>query len=221
MTAAMEALGVRVRYGPLEALHGVGLTVPSGAVTVLLGRNGSGRTTLLRVLAGTVRPTEGTVLLWGRDVTALAAHRRARAGVLLVPEAPAVHAGLTVRDNLELVRPGADQGPALQAYPALKRLLDRRAATLSGGERRMLAVGRALLSPAGVLLLDEPVVGMAPGAAASTYRLLSERAATGTAVVLAEQQLPGALARETGPAVVVAVLRRGAVVFRGEAAEVG
>ncbi|MFC9273338.1 ATP-binding cassette domain-containing protein [Streptomyces zhihengii] len=216
MTPVMELRGVRVRYGPLEALHGVDLPVPAGAVTVLTGRNGSGRTTVLRVLAGTVAPAAGAVLWHGRDVGAVPAHRRARLGLCLVPGERAVHETLTVADNLEAAARGGPADAALAAYPELGPLLDRPAATLSGGEQRMLAVARALVTGAEVLLLDEPARGMAPAAAARTYALLC---ASGAAVVLAEQRLPDALRAPARVPVVVHGLRRGTVVFRGEAAE--
>ncbi|MGC0332945.1 branched-chain amino acid transport system ATP-binding protein [Streptomyces sp. SAI-170] len=209
MTLALRH--ARVHYGPLEALHGVTLTAPSPGLTVLLGRNGSGRTTVLRALAGTV-PLSGGAVVWdGVDVTRLPAHRRARRGLRLVPERQAVFGSLTVRENLELA--ARAHGPALEAYPQLAPLLDRRAGTLSGGEQRMLAVARALLSPARVLLLDEPAQGMAPQVAARTYELL---AGLDACVVVAEQRLPPALHTRT---VFVHELRRGAVAFSGEASE--
>jgi branched-chain amino acid transport system ATP-binding protein len=201
----------RVRYGPLEALHGVTLAAPSPGLTVLLGRNGSGRTTVLRALAGTV-PLSGGAVVWdGTDVTRLPAHRRARRGLCLVPERQAVFGSLTVRENLELAARAPE--PALAAYPQLGPLLDRRAATLSGGEQRMLAVARALLSRARVVLVDEPAQGMSPPVAARTYELL---AGLDACVVVAEQRLPAAL--RGGPGFVYE-LRRGAVVFSGEPAE--
>lgn len=200
-----------VRYGPLEALHGITLAAPSPGLTVLLGRNGSGRTTALRALAGTV-PLSGGAVLWdGVDVTRMPAYERARRGLCLVPERQAVFGSLTVRENLELAAPRHD--PALAAYPQLQPLLPRRAGTLSGGEQRMLALARALLARARVVLVDEPVQGMAPAVAARTYDLLGSLDAC---VVLAEQRLPPAL---HGRAALVYELRRGAVVFSGEAGE--
>ncbi|MFD0314051.1 ABC transporter ATP-binding protein [Streptomyces flavalbus] len=209
MTIALRH--ARVRYGPLEALHGVTLVAPSPGLTVLLGRNGSGRTTALRALAGTV-PLSGGAVVWdGADVTRVPAHERARRGLCLVPERQAVFGSLTVRENLELTTPA--YAPALDAYPQLAPLLPRRAGTLSGGEQRMLALSRALLSHARVVLVDEPAQGMSPAVAAHTYELL---AALHACVVVAEQRVPPAL---HGRAALVYELRRGAVVFAGEAAE--
>ncbi|MFE9444282.1 ATP-binding cassette domain-containing protein [Streptomyces sp. NPDC006602] len=211
MTAALELRHARVRYGPLEALHGVTLAAPGPGVTVLLGRNGSGRTTVLRALAGTV-PLSGGAVLWdGTDVTRVPAFERARRGLCLVPERQAVFGSLTVRENLELVAPAYDI--AVDAYPQLGPLLGRRAGTLSGGEQRMLALSRALLARARAVLVDEPTQGMSPAVAARTYTLL---AALDACVVVAEQRLPPVL---HGRAAVVYELRRGSVVFSGEAGE--
>ncbi|MGJ5829167.1 ATP-binding cassette domain-containing protein [Streptomyces ossamyceticus] len=201
----------RVRYGPLEALHGLTVAAPGPGLTVLLGRNGSGRTTALGALAGTV-PLSGGVVEWdGTDITRLPAYERARRGLVLVPERRAVFGSLTVRENLELA--ARDVSPALAAYPALAPLLPRRAGTLSGGEQRMLALSRALLARARVVLVDEPAQGMSPAVAARTYALLSGLDAC---VVVAEQRLPPAL-REASA--LVYELRRGTVAFCGEAAE--
>jgi branched-chain amino acid transport system ATP-binding protein len=200
----------RVRYGPLEALHGVTLAAGPG-LTVLLGRNGSGRTTALRALAGTV-PLSGGAVVWdGADVTRVPAYVRARRGLCLVPERQAVFGSLTVRENLDLA--GHGHGTALDAYPQLRPLLDRRAGTLSGGEQRMLAVSRALLARARVVLADEPAQGMSPSVAARTYELLG---ALDACVVIAEQRLPPVV--RDRPAIVYE-LRRGTVVFAGETGE--
>ncbi|MDT9696168.1 ATP-binding cassette domain-containing protein [Streptomyces sp. P17] len=201
----------RVRYGPLEALHGITLAAPAPGLTVLLGRNGSGRTTALRALAGTV-PLSGGAVVWdGADVTRVPAYERARRGLCLIPERQAVFGSLTVRENLELTAPAYE--PALDAYPRLEQLLPRRAGTLSGGEQRMLALSRALLARPRVVLVDEPAQGMAPAVATRTYELL---AGLDACVVLAEQRLPPVLRDHP---VLVYELRRGAVVFSGEAAE--
>ncbi|MGX5208783.1 ABC transporter ATP-binding protein [Streptomyces violaceus] len=201
----------RVRYGPLEALHGITLAAPGPGLTVLLGRNGSGRTTALRALAGIV-PLSGGAVVWdGADVTRVPAYERARRGLCLVPERQAVFGSLSVRENLRLASP--DPAPALDAYPQLRPLLERRAGTLSGGEQRMLALSRALLARARVVLVDEPAQGMSPPVAARTYELLS---ALDACVVIAEQRLPPDLRDRSA---LVYELRRGSVVFAGEAGE--
>ncbi|MFP3990328.1 ATP-binding cassette domain-containing protein [Streptomyces sp. E11-3] len=222
MSAEIELRHARVRYGPLEALHGVSLAVPYPGVSVLLGRNGSGRTTVLRALAGTVPLSAGAVVWRGRDVTRLAVHDRARRGLAFVPDRQAVFGSLTVAENLGLAASDSqshgDFTAALEAYPQLRPLLTRRAGTLSGGEQRMLALSRALLAHARVVLVDEPTQGMSPAVAARTYELI---ASLDAAVLIAEQRLPPGLRPATGDArpVIVHELRRGSLVFSGEASE--
>ncbi|MFF7439399.1 ATP-binding cassette domain-containing protein [Streptomyces sp. NPDC008122] len=216
MTVEIALRAARVRYGPLEALHGLDLPVPAGTVTVLLGRNGAGRTTALRALAGTVGLSAGRVEWRGADVTRLPAHVRARRGLCFVPDLRAVYAGLTVAENLALAESRA-RSDATAPYPELVPLLARTAGTLSGGERRMLALSRAFLAPrARVVLVDEPSLGMAPPVADRTYRMLAELAVDGgAAVVLAEQRVPDGLP----PGSVVHELRRGSRASSGEPAE--
>ncbi|WP_282795918.1 ATP-binding cassette domain-containing protein [Streptomyces sp. CC224B] len=212
----LELRAARVRYGPLEALHGVSLAAPAPGLTVLLGRNGSGRTTALRALAGAVPLSGGAVVWEGADVTRLRAYERARRGLCFVPDRQAVFGTLTVRENLELAHARGDVTAALEAYPELRPLLARRAGTLSGGEQRMLALSRALLSGARAVLADEPTQGMSPAVAARTHALLGGLDAC---VVVAEQRLPPGLRARADRAVVVYELSRGEVVFRGEATE--
>lgn len=224
MRTGIELHQARVRYGPLEALHGVTLAAPAPGLTVLLGRNGSGRTTTLRALAGTAPLTAGTVTWDGTDVTRLTAHERARRGLCFVPDGQAVFAHLTVAENLALSTPT----PTFETYPELRPLLPRRAGTLSGGEQRMLALSRALLTPhththththTRVILVDEPTQGMSPAVASRTYDLLVALSAH-ACVLIAEQRLPPGLREHASrTAVVVHELRRGAVVFSGEASE--
>ncbi|WP_406206205.1 ATP-binding cassette domain-containing protein [Kitasatospora sp. NBC_01560] len=214
MTVEAALHAVRVRYGPLEALHGVDLAVPAGAVTVLLGRNGSGRTSALHALAGLVPLTAGRVVWQGRDVTALGVHRRVRLGLALVPAERAVFGSLTVAEHLALGGPAA--GEVLALFPELAGLLPRRAGTLSGGQQQLVALARALAARPGLLLLDEPDRGLAPAVAARLHaHLLATAGAGSRAVVLTAQSLPPGLAG----AAVVHVLHRGEVVFSGEPAE--
>lgn len=208
MSVEIALRAARVRYGPLEALHGLDLALPAGTVTVLLGRNGSGRSTALRALAGTVPLSGGRVEWRGADVTRVPANVRARRGLCFVPDLRAVYATLTVAENLDLAAPGR-QAAALAAYPELARLLGHRAATLSGGERRMLALARAVCSAARVVLVDEPSLGLSAAVASRTYALLA--ALTGpparAAVVLAEQRVPAGLP----PGSLAYELRRGSL----------
>jgi branched-chain amino acid transport system ATP-binding protein len=222
VTVEIALYGARVRHGPLEALHGVDLAVPAGRLTVLLGRNGAGRTTVLRALAGTAPLSAGRVLWRGRDVTRMPADARARRGLAFVPDRRPVFGALTVAENLALFGAAGPAGPepALEVFPALRPLLDRPAGTLSGGEQRMLAVSRAVLgTPAPrLVLLDEPSLGLSPAAAARMHTVLAALCGPdgGRTVLVAEQRLPEGLRAATA---VVYGLRRGAVVFRGEPGE--
>ncbi|GAB7188075.1 ATP-binding cassette domain-containing protein [Kitasatospora sp. Ki12] len=203
----------RVRYGPLEALHGVDLAFPSAAVTVLLGRNGAGRTSALHALAGVV-PLSGGQALWrGRDLGGLSVHQRVRRGLALVPAERGVFGSLTVAENLGLGGPGHDE--VIELFPELAPLLPRRAGTLSGGQQQLVAVGRALAACPALLLLDEPERGLAPAVAARLHAHLLAAATDGRTVVLAAQSLPRTLAG----AAVVHVLHRGEVAFSGEPGE--
>jgi len=215
MAIALSVKGLRVRHGPVEALHGIDLEFPAGAMTALVGRNGSGRSTLLNTLAGLVRPSRGVIVWRGRDITAWPADRRARAGLTLIPDRGGVFAGLSVADNLGLFAAGADRGPALDAFPVLARRLRQRAGTLSGGERQMLAVSRALLAPGEVLLLDELGQGLAPRVAARVYDVVADLAGSDRTVIVVERHTGATLAR----AETVYALSRGSVAFRGDPAE--
>jgi branched-chain amino acid transport system ATP-binding protein len=215
MTVEAELREARVRYGRLEALHGVDLAFPAGRVTVLLGRNGSGRTTVLRALAGVVPLSSGRLLWRGRDVAGLAAHRRARLGLSFVPAEQAVYGSLTVAENLG-PEPRSSAEIA-ESFPELVDLLDRRAETLSGGQQQLVALCRALLRRPRLLLLDEPDRGLAPAVVARLHRTYLASASEGDrTVVLATQSLPRSLA----DADVVHVLHRGRVAFSGEPGEI-
>lgn len=213
MTVEAELRAARVRYGPLEALHGVNLVFPQARVSVLIGRNGAGRTTALRALAGAVPLSAGTCLWRARDVTALPAYRRARLGLAFVPAEHAVFGSLTVAENLGSEARTAPE--VANTFPELLPLLDRRAETLSGGQHQLVALCRAVLRRPRLLVLDEPDRGLAPAVVARLHGRLLELAADGTTVILAAQTLPPTLTA----AGVVHVLHRGRVAFSGEPAE--
>jgi branched-chain amino acid transport system ATP-binding protein len=189
------------RYGAVRALDGVSLSVAEGSLTAVLGANGAGKTTLLRTITGLVRPAGGSVRFRGRDITRLPVEELVRAGLAHVPEGRGVIAELTVEENLRLGalwRPrGERAAPLAEMYALFPPLAGRRgkpAHTLSGGERQMLAIGRALMSRPVLLLLDEPSLGLAPRVVAQLMALLRDRRdQTGLTVLLVEQNARSAL----------------------------
>jgi branched-chain amino acid transport system ATP-binding protein len=215
MTVELSLRGVRAGYGAVEVLHGVDLDVPSGALTALLGPNGAGKTTLLSVLAGLL-PVKGGSISWrGARLDAMPTDRRARAGLVLVPERRGVFGSMSVRDNLETFAGGRDLSPALTAFPVLEQRMTQLAGSLSGGEQQMLAISRALLRRPQVLLIDEISFGLAPRITRQLFDVVADLARSGTTVVLVDQYLTEVLRL----ADVVYVLARGEVVFAGEPAE--
>ncbi|TVT47530.1 ABC transporter ATP-binding protein [Amycolatopsis rhizosphaerae] len=198
----LEVSGLVAGYGPVRALDGVDLTVAEGSITAVLGVNGAGKTTLLRTISGLVAAKAGTVRLAGRDITRAAPEDLVRQGIAHVPEGRGVIVELTVEENLKLGglwlrdRPWLKTGVArmFSLFPALEQRRRRRAETLSGGERQMLAIGRALMSRPRLLLLDEPSLGLAPRTAAQIVATLeSLRAETGLTLLLVEQNAGTAL----------------------------
>ncbi|MDX3192837.1 ABC transporter ATP-binding protein [Streptomyces sp. MN03-5084-2B] len=198
----LEIEELSVAYGAVRALDGVGITVERGGITAVLGANGAGKTTLLRTIGG-LQPARGGRITWdGREITGLAPDRIARGGVAHVPEGGGVITELTVDENLRLGalwrRDRADRAAARQEmyelFPALAERSAKPASTLSGGERQMLAIGRALMSRPSLLLLDEPSLGLAPLITARIMGILRDlRASTGLTVVLVEQNAHSAL----------------------------
>jgi len=196
----LRAEAVDVSYGEGLALQGVSIDVPPGRVVCLMGRNGVGKTTLLRTLAGVLRPRSGRVLLDGRDVTAWPTYRRARAGIGYVPQGRGIFSTLTVRENLLLgLEARGKRDPeaieeGLAVFPALRGLLRRAAGTLSGGQQQQLAIARALVGSPRCLLLDEPTEGVQPSIVQEIEAVIAAIAAGGqTSVLLVEQYLDFAL----------------------------
>ena len=198
----LEITDVVTNYGAIRALDGVSLTVEDGSITAVLGANGAGKTTLLRTVNGLVRPTVGRIRFGGRDLTTLPVEGVVRVGLAHVPEGRGVIAELTVEENLRLGAlwrsDRADRAAAgrevFEMFPALAERRRRLASTLSGGERQMLAIGRALMSRPTMLLLDEPSLGLAPRITARLMALLRDlRDRTGVSVLLVEQNARSAL----------------------------
>jgi branched-chain amino acid transport system ATP-binding protein len=186
-------------YGPIRAVDRVSLEVPEGTVTAVLGANGAGKTSLLRTVCGLVRPTSGHVKVEGEDITRWAVEEIVRFGVAHVPEGRGVIAELTVQENLRLggLWRGRDAMPIREVYELFPRLEERAgqpASRLSGGERQMLSIGRALMGRPRALLLDEPSLGLAPVLVAQIMSLVRRLADTlGLAVLLVEQNARSAL----------------------------
>lgn len=188
----LELVGVRACYGPIEVLHGIDLQVRAGSLLALLGPNGGGKTTTLKVCAGLLPPSAGELRLAGRTVNGVGATQLARIGLCSIPEGRGVFANLTVRENLWLAAGARARFAEMEdaAYTRFPKLGERRkqlAGTLSGGEQQMLALARALGTNPTVLLLDELSMGLAPLIVAQMYDIVAQLAGEGIAVLVAEQ----------------------------------
>jgi len=189
-----------VRYGDIRAVKGISFHVQPGEILALVGANGAGKTTTLRALSG-MRPSEGSVRLGGRDLRGLTPDRIVRLGMAHVPEGRGIFGGLTVLENLQLgawvqrdkEKRRRDLGMVMDIFPRLRERVAQLAGTLSGGEQQMLAVGRALMSDAKILLLDEPSMGLAPKLVQEIFAVLRQLNARGVTILLVEQNANMAL----------------------------
>jgi branched-chain amino acid transport system ATP-binding protein len=211
--------GLSAGYAGVLVLRDVSLVVPRSSVVALLGPNGAGKTTLLRVASGLLRPAAGRVTLDGEDITGLAPHQLAARGLCHVPEGRGVFPPLSVRENLVLfAAPGTEKSAverAVEAFPRLKDRLDQSAGTMSGGEQQMLALARAYISGAPVILLDEVSMGLAPVIVDGIFDFLERVAGEGTSLLIVEQYVNKALAI----ADYAYILGRGRITFAGDSAE--
>jgi branched-chain amino acid transport system ATP-binding protein len=190
--------GLTVHHGQLAAVSGLDLAVEEGSTLAVIGANGAGKTTLLRAIAGTLRPSSGRIQFDGEDVTGMPAHRRAAAGIRLVPEGRRLFDSLTVEENLLVggyrKRSGSwDVAAVVELFPWIGERRRQSARQLSGGEQQAVAIGRALMGNPRLLLLDEISLGLAPLVVAQLYRALPDIMATGTTVLLVEQDVSQAL----------------------------
>jgi branched-chain amino acid transport system ATP-binding protein len=210
--------GVHTYYGDSHVLHGVSLAVAPGEVVAILGRNGMGKTTLIRSVIGFTPPRRGGVRFRGEDVTGLAPFRRVERGMALVPQGRRMFVSLSVRENLDVARAGRGRWDRERVYGLFPRLRERatnRASKLSGGEQQMLAIGRALMSNPTLLLMDEPTEGLAPLLVREVGRVIGELKREGLSILLVEQNLPMA----ASVADRVHVLSRGEIVYSGSPAD--
>ncbi|MEZ5889143.1 MAG: ABC transporter ATP-binding protein [Xanthobacteraceae bacterium] len=223
----MSDLAVRdlsVGYRKVNVVRGVSLTAPEGTIATVIGPNGAGKTTLLMALIGLV-PSRGTVLYGGRDISEDSTEERVRQGLCLVPERRELFADMPVADNLLLgafphIRRGArdvasDMDAVYQRFPRLQERRTQLAGTLSGGERQMLALGRALMARPKLLMLDEPSLGLAPRIVRDIFQVIADLKKTGVSILLVEQNARAALqVADYGY-----VLEMGEIVLQGPAAE--
>ncbi len=196
----LQARTVTAGYRPAAPiLHGVSLEILPGEIVALLGPNGAGKSTLVKAIAGLVRVSSGTVRFLGQDITGLPTHRRVQAGLIYVPQSRNVFARLTVQENLKLgalhnpETADAQQETVLALFPDLRERISVRAGHLSGGQRQMVAVGRALMAAPRLMIVDEPSAGLSPRVSRSVFRQLAQVRASGVAVLMVEQNTRAAL----------------------------
>jgi branched-chain amino acid transport system ATP-binding protein len=220
---ALEVLGLNAFYRKSQVVFDLDLSIERGETVTILGRNGAGKTTMLMALAGVVTSRAKMILLDGHDISRLPSFRRVRHGLALVPSGSRSFPNLTVQENLDIVRTGSAKGfswtidDVYDAFPVLEALKDASGGTLSGGERQMLAVARALVSGPRVLMLDEPSEGLAPLVLRDITAWVRELNERGLSVLLAEQSHRFAL--ETAHRALF--VEKGRIVWKGTAADAG
>jgi branched-chain amino acid transport system ATP-binding protein len=228
----LELAMLRAGYGAADVLHEVSFRVPQGSFCALMGANGAGKSTTLKAVAGLVRPVQGRITYEGESIGALSAAQIVGRGIALVPEGRRVFGPLTVRENLQMGaftrlfarRHGEERRVAerlafvLETFPRLQERLAQEAATLSGGEQQMLAIGRALMSEPRLLLLDEPSMGLAPLVVQQVFEVLRRLQRSGLTLLVSEQNANAALAHADRGCVIESgriVMDDGAAALRG------
>ncbi|EIW20129.1 branched-chain amino acid transport system ATP-binding protein [Pelosinus fermentans] len=187
-------------YGNIKALKNIDLTVPAGSIVSLIGANGAGKTTVMKVIMGLIKPESGQILFKGQNISGAATHKIVSLGLSLVPEGRSILSRMTVLENLEMGacqrndnEVQADLQRIFQRFPILEERKSQLGGTLSGGQQQMLAIGRALMSRPELLLLDEPSMGLAPLVVADIFKVIQEINQEGTTVLLVEQNVRQAL----------------------------
>jgi branched-chain amino acid transport system ATP-binding protein len=224
ITPLLALEGVHAGYNQFRALFDVSIEIAPGRATALVGPNGAGKTTVARVASGLVRPTAGRLLVDGQDLTGAPAHVIARHGIAHAPEGRSIFGSLTVEENLSLsfrqqfgragTKPALDR--AYELFPVLGRRKQQAAGSLSGGEQRMLTLGRVLIVEPRLLIADELSLGLAPVITTEVYRILERIRDSGTALLIVEQHIDHALALADQ----IVALDRGRVTFRGRPDEI-
>jgi branched-chain amino acid transport system ATP-binding protein len=218
---ALEVKNLSGGYGRTAVLWDISVTVPASGVTALLGGNGAGKTTFLRMVSGLLRPAEGSIVLFGQEATALPVHHRFEAGLCHIPEGRGVFRSLTVRENLVMqARKGEEQialTRACEAFPILGYRINQVAETLSGGEQRMLAMAAAYIREKKLILVDEASLGLAPLLVDQVFGFVERMAAERRALLIVDQFATRAL----GLAQTAYVLSRGAVTYSGSPKHLG
>jgi branched-chain amino acid transport system ATP-binding protein len=221
--ALLEVEKIETSYGLSQALFGISITVEPGEIVALLGRNGVGKTTVMRSIIGLTPPNRGIVRWKGEEIQGLPTYRIARKGVGFVPEDRRIFPDLTVWENLDIARRTGPEGKNVfteeriyEIFPKLKELRDRRGGYLSGGEQQMLTIGRSLLTNPDLLLLDEPSEGLAPLIVEAMREQIRALRKEGLSVLLAEQSLDFVLSLSDR----LYILEKGEVKFSGTPADV-
>jgi branched-chain amino acid transport system ATP-binding protein len=216
----LQAQDVHAWYDSSHVLHGVSLDIRKGETVGLLGRNGMGKSTLIRSLLGHVQQRDGHISLFGHDISKARPHEVSRQGVAYVPEGRGVFGNLTVRENLVMAsRPGRDDRNdwtlerVLHTFPRLAERLTNLGSQLSGGEQQMLSIGRALMTHPDLIILDEATEGLAPLIVTEIWRVIDDIKASGMAVLIVDRDWHKVLSRSTR----ALVLQKGLVVMHGDA----
>ena len=197
----LEVQGIDVFYGAIQALKDVSVRVEQGEIVAIIGSNGAGKSTLLRTISGLLRPRQGTIKFKGQEIQQTPAHEILILGISHSPEGRRIFTNMTVQENLQLgaytrkdpVEIASDLDMVLRRFPRLKERFKQNAGTLSGGEQQMLAIGRALMSRPTLLLLDEPSLGLAPNLVQEIFKITLDVNASGTTVLIVEQNAHKAL----------------------------